>query len=88
MLALTFERNTFSFLWELSRLHSVFWQIPVLADLPVGENLLDHLFIDIPFLVDGKIAITPDEISSWKSNFDYNVLGKGAFLLLHFETKY
>ena len=54
-------------------------QIPVLADLPVGENLLDHVFIDIPFLVDGKIAITPAEISSWKSSLEYDFFGKGIF---------
>ena len=56
-------------------------QIPMVVDLPVGENLLDHLFVDIPFLVDGKIAITPTEVLSWKSSLEYDFLGKGSILL-------
>ena len=52
-------------------------QIPRVADLPVGENLLDHLFTDIPFIVNGTIAITPAEISSWKSNLQYDFFRKG-----------
>ena len=53
------------------------FQIPVVADLPVGESLLDHLFTDIPFIVDGTMAITPAEITSWKSSLQYDFFGKG-----------
>ena len=33
-----------------------------MVDLPVGNNLSDHLFVDVPFLVDGPVSITPNEI--------------------------
>ncbi len=59
----------------------VFPQIPVLADLPVGENLLDHVFVDIPFLVDGDIAITPQRLNSWSTNLQYKLFGTGLVFL-------
>lgn len=51
--------------------------IPVIADLPVGENLQDHLMF--PFAIESNVtwSITPDQITSFWSNLQYNVFGTG-----------
>ena len=59
---------------------SVF-QIPVVADLPVGENLIDHIFVDVPFLVDGPISISPEKITSWQASMEYEVFGTGNIII-------
>ncbi|XP_013405469.1 uncharacterized protein LOC106170227 isoform X8 [Lingula anatina] len=54
------------------------FQIPVEADLPVGENLEDHIMTDIAtFLIDKPLSITEDKVLSVSSFFDYLLYGKG-----------
>ncbi|XP_013405468.1 uncharacterized protein LOC106170227 isoform X4 [Lingula anatina] len=53
------------------------FQIPVEADLPVGENLEDHIMTDIAtFLIDKPLSITEDKVLSVSSFFDYLLYGK------------
>ncbi|XP_013405466.1 uncharacterized protein LOC106170227 isoform X3 [Lingula anatina] len=55
------------------------FQIPVEADLPVGENLEDHIMTDIAtFLIDKPLSITEDKVLSVSSFFDYLLYGKGV----------
>ena len=58
-------------------------QIPVVADLPVGDNLMDHLFVDVPFLVNDSISISPKEIGSWRATLEYEVFGTGEYTQAH-----
>ena len=58
-------------------------QIPILADLPVGENLMDHITTDISFLVNDTISITPSEISSLKAYLEYELFGQGNVVQKH-----
>ncbi|KAH9525158.1 hypothetical protein Btru_000505, partial [Bulinus truncatus] len=51
--------------------------IPVVADLPVGENLQDHMWFDIGVKVREPITATFDEADSWWSNLKYNLFGTG-----------
>ncbi len=58
------------------------WQIPVLADLPVGENLLDHLFIDVDFTVEGDVSLTSRLIHhTWWTKLEHSIFGTGVLTL-------
>ncbi len=53
-------------------------QITVLADLPVGNNLQDHVFTDNPiFEVDEGFGIDIDKAKSMMSVLDYYIFGQG-----------
>ncbi len=52
-------------------------QIPVVADLPVGQGLKDHLFVDIPYTVEKPITLTNTESDSWSNYINYYLFGKG-----------
>ncbi|KAL8613592.1 hypothetical protein ACOMHN_022011 [Nucella lapillus] len=39
-------------------------QIPVVADLPVGDNLHDHVFFDYQVGVKEPVAVTPEQLTS------------------------
>lgn len=55
-------------------------QIPLVADLPVGEHLQDHVFVDgIEFEIDDPISITDQLVNSLKANVDYEVFKKGLY---------
>ncbi|XP_045181607.2 glucose dehydrogenase [FAD, quinone]-like [Mercenaria mercenaria] len=58
--------------------------IPVIADLPVGENLQDHPMVWMKSKINKPYSVTGDLISSWWSWFNYHVFGDGplAFTLL------
>ena len=49
-----------------------------MVDLPVGDNLMDHLFVDVPFLVNDSISISPKEIGSWQAALEYEIFGTGT----------
>ncbi|XP_064613985.1 L-sorbose 1-dehydrogenase-like [Liolophura sinensis] len=55
-------------------------QIPLVADLPVGDHLQDHVFVDgIEFEIDDPISITDQLVNSLKANVDYEVFKKGPY---------
>ena len=54
------------------------FQIPVVANLPVGENLQDHVYpFGIEYFVKEKIAITDEQAKSLWSLLDYMIFGLG-----------
>lgn len=53
-------------------------QIPVVADLPVGDNLQDHISTDaLTYFTLDPISITDSRAKSLFSLFEYLVFGKG-----------
>ena len=53
-------------------------QIPMVADLPVGENLHDHMFFDYHVTLNGPSSgISGDDLSSWWSRLKLMTLGTG-----------
>ena len=63
--------------------HSIIsFQISVLSDLPVGENLQDHVFVDHPiFETKDPIGVVIDKAKSIWSVLDYYIFGQGTFLM-------
>ena len=56
----------------------IFLQIKVVADLPVGENLQDHVVtLATTFTLDAPISITKDKENSLFSYFQYQLFGTG-----------
>lgn len=52
--------------------------IPVQADLPVGDNLQDHLFVDYGIRINSSDGITQDKLTSWTEYFKYILFGEGV----------
>jgi len=52
-------------------------KIPVKADLPVGENLQDHLLIHMISPISEDIGITMDKANSWTTYLQYTLFGTG-----------
>ncbi|RUS83756.1 hypothetical protein EGW08_008507 [Elysia chlorotica] len=59
---------------QLEELH-----IPVKADLPVGENLQDHVYFDVAASVEEPLTWTLEDYTSWWSTLLYRVFGTGVF---------
>lgn len=51
--------------------------IDVKADLPVGENLMDHPLFNMPFTINTSISITEDRLQSYFELAKYLTVGKG-----------
>ena len=47
---------------------------------------MDHLFVDVPFLVDDSISISPKEIGSWRASLEYEVFGTGEYTHGHLRS--
>lgn len=68
-----------------TRFSCLFWwghicicsQIPVVADLPVGENLQDHLVLGLAHCINQSISITLEKATSLSSMLQYQILGTG-----------
>ncbi|CAG5136112.1 unnamed protein product [Candidula unifasciata] len=54
-------------------------KIPVVADLPVGNNLQDRLMFDFPVAVTQPVTITPERLQSFWELVKYRLVGKGIF---------
>lgn len=54
-------------------------KIKVIADLPVGENLQDHLLIHVFSSIKEDVGITPEKINSWKTKLQYKMFGTGIY---------
>ncbi|XP_076472842.1 glucose dehydrogenase [FAD, quinone]-like isoform X2 [Babylonia areolata] len=52
--------------------------IPVQADLPVGDNLQDHLIVDYAIRINSSVDISPAKLSSWSEYFKYHLFGEGV----------
>ncbi|XP_076101365.1 glucose dehydrogenase [FAD, quinone]-like isoform X2 [Mytilus galloprovincialis] len=53
------------------------FKIPVLADLPVGSNLQDHMFVGVPIYANVSYGIDIDKATSIKTLLQYFLFGKG-----------
>ncbi|XP_015787030.1 glucose dehydrogenase [FAD, quinone] [Tetranychus urticae] len=57
--------------------------IPVISDLPVGENLQDHIYPGgIHFTITEEVSLVQRRIGNIKNIIDYFVHGKGPFTVL------
>ena len=52
-------------------------KIDVKADLPVGQNLQDHMMLIMSAKINKSISITEDTRQSWWTGMKYNLFGKG-----------
>ncbi|KAK3702313.1 hypothetical protein RRG08_008701 [Elysia crispata] len=59
---------------QLENLH-----IPVAANLPVGENLQDHVYFDVAASIEQPLSWVFEEYSSWWSKLKYQIFGTGIF---------
>ena len=57
------------------------FQIPVIADLPVGDNLQDHLYVETFFSVDHPVSLTPATATSYKTTLHYGLNGGGNLMI-------
>ncbi|XP_071166381.1 glucose dehydrogenase [FAD, quinone]-like isoform X2 [Mytilus edulis] len=53
------------------------FKIPVHADLPVGSNLQDHMFVGVPIYANVSYGIDIDKATSIKTLLQYFLFGKG-----------
>lgn len=51
--------------------------IPVIADLPVGDNLQDHQSIRLYSKINHSLGITPSVLSSYWTHLQYSLFGTG-----------
>ena len=75
---------------KLSTLNLGFWQIPVIADLPVGENLQDHACLSDNIMFDNgseanKCLISLAEANKISTKLQFLFQGKGKSTC---ETQY
>ncbi|XP_052257333.1 glucose dehydrogenase [FAD, quinone]-like [Dreissena polymorpha] len=60
--------------------------IPVIADLPVGQNLQDHLYIPLLSHINQSLSITRDGVESYWMKLLYALLGKGIYSTSSLDT--
>ncbi|KAK3102353.1 hypothetical protein FSP39_010753 [Pinctada imbricata] len=68
------------------RKHLESLEIPVVADLPVGQNLQDHLFVPLNFFPNVSLAITPEKAGTLWNNIVYKTTGKALKHLGNLES--
>ena len=56
--------------------------IPVVADLPVGQNLQDHIYPAVPFKVDRKVTLVQRRVVTLPNLVSYLSLGRGPLTAL------
>lgn len=56
--------------------------IPVISDLPVGENLQDHIYPALPFTVDRKITLVQRRVVTLPNLVTYFSIGRGPMTAL------
>ncbi|CAL1545466.1 unnamed protein product [Lymnaea stagnalis] len=52
-------------------------KIPVVADLPVGDNLQDRMTYEFPIAIKPAISITQEKLESFWEQVKYKLVGKG-----------
>ncbi|XP_012943342.1 glucose dehydrogenase [FAD, quinone] [Aplysia californica] len=58
--------------------------IPVVADLPVGENLHDHLFFEYSIGLNTTVSATPAIQESWWTDMKLRLFGSGVLSSSHY----
>ncbi|XP_059169881.1 glucose dehydrogenase [FAD, quinone]-like [Physella acuta] len=53
------------------------FKIPVVQDLPVGENLQDHLFFDVGVKINQSLTSPSDRFDDWWNYLEYKIFGTG-----------
>ena len=54
-------------------------QVPVVADLPVGDNLQDHIHMEgMLFTITEPVSITPAKARSLRAQLQYMLTGAGS----------
>ena len=53
-------------------------QIPVVADLPVGENLQDHVMTLLRVLIDQPLSTSPEKLAKPWTKWQYDMLKTGV----------
>lgn len=56
--------------------------IPVIADLPVGQNLQDHIYPAVPFTVNRKVTLVQRRVVTLPNIISYLSLGRGPLTAL------
>lgn len=56
--------------------------IPVISDLPVGQNLQDHIYPALPFTVDRKVTLVQRRVITLRTLTRYFSLGRGPLTAL------
>lgn len=56
--------------------------IPVISDLPVGQNLQDHIYPAVPFTVDRKVTLIQRRVVNLPNLMRYLTLGRGPLTAL------
>ena len=60
----------------------------MIRDLPVGENLQEHVFSNIEYTTKTDDTFLPENINSLKSTIEYALFGTGkTFKMLFFKLK-
>uniref|UniRef100_A0A2C9JSM8 Glucose-methanol-choline oxidoreductase N-terminal domain-containing protein n=1 Tax=Biomphalaria glabrata TaxID=6526 RepID=A0A2C9JSM8_BIOGL len=54
-------------------------KIPVVSDLPVGDNLQDHLFFDLGVTIREPMSSPFNSLKSWSTYLKYKILGTGTY---------
>ena len=58
----------------------------MIQDLPVGENLQEHIFSNIEYTTETDDTFLPENIDSLKSTIEYALFGTGnRFLMIFFN---
>ncbi|XP_052257319.1 glucose dehydrogenase [FAD, quinone]-like [Dreissena polymorpha] len=60
--------------------------IPVITDLPVGQNLQDHLYIPLLSHINQSLSITIDDVESYWMKLRFSLQGKGIYSTSTLDT--
>lgn len=58
--------------------YRVLTQIPVVADLPVGDNLHDHVFFSYSVGVKEPVGVAPEDLTSFWTWLQYTLFKTGT----------
>ena len=76
-----FDRSRIKSNTSLDRLYDIiYFQIPVHADLPVGQNLQDHVIVHLPFFPNKSLSVTEDKLLAPSSFLQWYLFGTGTYL--------
>ncbi|CAG5124865.1 unnamed protein product, partial [Candidula unifasciata] len=63
------------------RKHLQSLQIPIVADLPVGQNLQDHLYFEVGVRIKEPLTTPPSEAITWRTKLQYALFRTGPLSL-------
>ena len=76
---LTYKRFQLNAMSSDLKLHITLPQIPVVSDVPVGENLQDHVMADpiVHYSPFGGLSLTAAKAENFMSSWSYSLFGTG-----------